>query len=231
MASNWCELPAEVFHLIFEPLSNLPRWKAYSESLLVCKNWSRQLEPLIYSSVVISTRSQHEKFKGGLVKKIVFGYKYALFLAQWYEITFNNLSRLQHLETPLKFPYLPLIDALIQGKLTELNFINEPVHYDFAALDNYATCVLLLIDRLKNFTLFDISFTIIASMAEDFGKLSFFYKRMSRTMDQSQSFTTLTVRKRISDYITYVESIMKKCKQLYTLHLLIEDDLEEETPQ
>ena len=121
----------------------------------------------------------------------------------------------------------------MQGKLTELKIINEPLGYDWAALDNYATCVLLVKDRLESVTFFDTTPDgDLMDMEDDIDYLHLFYRRLSRIMDQSHCFTVLTVRKKTDDYITYVESILMKCIHLDTLRFLIEDDFwDDETSQ
>ena len=121
-----------------------------------------------------------------------------------------------------------MIDAIMQGKLTNLKYIGAPLSYDWATLDNYATCVYLLKDQLEGVTLFDSTIYGQLTVEENINHWFIFYNRISQIMDLPHSFTRLTVKKRINDNISYVESIMNKCENLDTLKLLIDPDVSKE---
>ena len=236
MPSKWSEIPTEIFLLIFKPIHSVD----LCNSSLVCRNWNRQLEPSIYSFVMIRSASQQAQFndtlvnsdKGGLVKGIGFTYDYHPGFANLYRTTLDHLPRLQDFRFYAEFSYWPLIDALKRGQLAELKYMNDPVFYDWGDLDNYGTCVMLIKDRLEHFDLFDNTMDGKLRDWEEIDNLSCFYERMSQIMEQPHSFTEISVRKKINDNITYAESILKKCIHLKTLNLTVEDDfLDEETSQ
>ena len=156
MISKWSELPTEIFQKVFKDENCLTNKLA---CMLVCKNWCQQAIPLVYSTVRIRSFEQHSRFTesikssghGAFVKHLHFDTyenKNVAGASFYYASMYDHLPNLKTLGRFHNFCYLYLLDAIVDGKLEQLQDI--PFPFENRECNDYASCVSHLRNQIKS---------------------------------------------------------------------------------
>ena len=237
MPSKWSDLPTEILQNVFQqyPLYHymLTQYTDWINCASVCKNWKRVAESLLYKDVQIRSIYGHLIFfrtvsnssKGTLVKRLELKYDSKSFAREEPEVfatMFNNMPCLQEFASFKNFSYSPLIDAIMDGKLPELNVIGGD--YGLDSVDNYITCFMLIKDRLKTIQMQERDDT---GLFDRIGKVYFdrLLDRQDQLLNQPNAITNYSASKRsVCDEVEYLENVVSKCKHLTNLHLSFKRD-------
>ncbi|CAO3619464.1 unnamed protein product [Mucor hiemalis] len=121
----------------------------------------------------------------------------------------THLPNVERFPQSYKSSYFPTLNALLDNRLTKLNFLSVPDgSSDSCKLTNYTTCALLIKNRLENLRISDTF-----DDADENHIKSLFDLLYSR-MNQFEKLRTVSIRKNTNQSIQVLEYITDACKTL-----------------